>query len=135
MKVEKDKHATFIFAFRNIQSKEKSYVKLKDFLYENEWIDSKDVNNYDYISFHSNENGTCEITLLKHKIWKLSFEEVLDMLFGDLKACKEIKWIKVIYSPTTDKLVCNNMDYYPQFNSQDCDFGDKICIFYRKTNK
>lgn len=132
MKVEKDKHATFIFAFYGKLSKSEALIKLKDFLHENEWIESKDVNNYDYISFHSNENGTCEITLLKHKIWEIPFEEVLDMLFVDMKACKEIKWIKVIYSPTTDKLVSNNMDYYPQFNLQDCEYGDEICIFYRK---
>lgn len=132
MEVENDKHATFIFAFRDKPSKDKSYIKLKDFLCENEWIESKDIKKHDYISYHSNFDGTCEITLFKEKPWELPFEEVLDLLFDDLKACEGVKWIKVFFSPTTEKLVSNNMDSSPRFKSQVYEYGCEVYIFYRK---
>ena len=96
-------HITFRFAFRGISSKSESLTKLREFLHDKEWLPSESDFDPQLLSYHTENNGDCEVIL--EKIPDHTLDELADMLFADILKNKEIKWTKVLYSSSVENLV------------------------------
>lgn len=131
MKVEP--HATFRFVFRGINSKNESFNRLKAFLLDREWLSTDSDSNYVTLSYHTENNGVCEVTL--KEIDDTSVENRADSFFSDLCSSEDVKWVIVLYNNDTDKLIQNYSGKY--FKRQtvelyDLKENDEVIILYRK---
>ena len=126
--------ATFRFHFKDINSKEDSYRKLQQFLAENDWLDEKGNKKIPLDDYHTEKDGSCEITLAEEKRSE-EFIDLIEELFESLIEVENVKWITTYYNDNTFNLVHKHAGKY--LNNQTVDlsemnYGDEICIFLRK---
>lgn len=125
--------ATFFFTFKDT-SKNESQEKPQDFLMANGWLTSEKVRVEPLNSYHTKENGECEVVLAQDSTDD-DFIELIDDLFDNLIECEEILWVKTIFNHNTAKIVYNNIDKYTENQTIDIynmKYGDTAVIFMRK---
>ena len=126
--------ATFRFCFKGVESKDKSYEILKQFLAENDWLDERGNKRLPLDSFHSEESGECEIILAEETTTD-DFKDLAEELFESLKNKNDIKWIKTNYNENTFNIVHKEAGKYLAHQTvdlSDLKNGDEICVFLRK---
>lgn len=130
MTVYNDKTATFHFYFKNAQTKQESYRIMHEFLNKHGWLDDSKAKNLYLHSKHSEYNGMCEIIIYNDSV--VEIEKYADVLFNELKQSGNVKLVLVVFNKITEKIVINNMDYYPEYNNQDIKHGSDVCVYYNK---
>lgn len=126
--------ATLIFKFKGIDSQEKSYESLNEFLKENDWITAEGHKRLPLVDIHTSANGVCEVLLSEDKITD-DYTDLIDDLYDSLVAHEDIMWIKILYSEAVSKLFYNHADRYSKFQTRDfMDIKplDGIFVFVRK---
>ena len=126
--------ATLIFKFKDINSKEKGFEKLVEFLKENDWITQEGFKRPPLFDFRTDNNGKCEVVLSEDKISE-EYMDLIDELYDSLVANEDIMWITILYSEAVSKLFYNHADRYSEY--QTIDFLnikplDEVFIFVRK---
>ena len=126
--------ATFVFLFDGKGSKDTSCEKLQEFLMANGWITFEKISQQPLNSYHTKENGECEVVLAQDSTDN-DFIDLIDDLFENLIECEEVLWVKTIFNQNTDKIVHNNADKYATyqtFNVADMKYGDTVLVYIRK---
>ena len=126
--------ATFIFSFDGKESKDASYEKLQEFLMANGWLTSDKIRKQPLKSYHTKENGECEVVITQDSTDD-DFLDQIDDLFENLIECEEVLLVKTIFNQNTDKIVHNNVDKYATyqtFNVADMKYGDAVVVYIRK---
>ncbi len=132
MKVE-DNTITFRFCFRGKTIKTESFLTLRAFLHDNEWLPEESDYDTNLLEYHSENDGTCVVTI--KKVDGYTLEELADLFFADILKNKEIFHVIVLYNKHTDKLIQIHSGKY--FNRQNVDIGnlqklDEVIILHRK---
>ena len=123
---------TFRFCFRDIVSKTESLLALSNFLHEKEWLPESSDFDSDLMSYHTENDGTCEVTL--KKVNGFTIEELTDLFFADLRKCSDVLCAAVLYNEHTDKLVQTHAGRYLNIQSVDLSNlhkSDEVIILHR----
>ena len=126
--------ATFIFSFDGKESKDESYEKLQEFLMANGWLTSDKIRKQPLKSYHTKENGECEVILAQDSTDN-DFIDLIDDLFENLIECEEVLWVNTIFNQNTDKIVHNNVDKYATYQTidvADMKYGETVLVYIRK---
>ena len=121
----------FRFAFRGIDKSELPN-KLRRIIVENGWLPENVSYDADRIEFRVCSNGECEVKL--HKVEGTTLEEQSEKFFSDLLRDESVKYVKVVLNDNTAKIVYNNVDKYPRYQTIDVaemKDGDEVVIMYR----
>lgn len=129
MKVNDNKFAIFHFFFKNVKAKQEAYINMQEFLNKYGWLDSSNVKGQYLHSKHSESNGMCEVILSDGNVSEKDVETYVDLFFDDLKFCDNVKKVFVMFNEKTEKIVMNNMDYYPEYNMANMEHGDYVCVY------
>lgn len=125
-------HITFRFAFRGISSKGESLTKLREFLHDKEWLPSDSDYDSQLISYHTEDNGNCEVIL--KKIPDHTLDELADLFFADIIRMKDIIWTKVLYNSHVENLVGKYAGAYLSRQTSDLSDlkeNDDVIILFR----
>lgn len=131
MKVD-DNTVTFRFCFRGKTSKTESFLTLRSFLQNNEWLPEDSDYDTNLLEYHSDNDGTCEVIL--KKVVDTSMEELADLFFGDILKNKDIFHAAVLYNQHTDKLVQTHAGRYLNrqiFELSNLQNLDEVIILHR----
>ncbi len=126
-------HITFWFAFRGISSKSESLTKLREFLHDKEWLPSDSDYDAQLLSYHTEDNGDCEVIL--KKIPDHTLDELTDLFFADILKDKEIIWTKVLYDSHVENLIGKYAGAYllrQIADLSDLKENDEVIILLRK---
>ncbi len=132
MKVVED-IVTFRFCFRDISSKTESLLALRSLLREKEWLPENADYDTELLTYHTDNNGTCEVVL--KKISGHTMEELADLFFVDLQKNKEVYHVAVLYNPYSDKLVQTYAGSYLNRQKERLDSlkeNDEVIILHRR---
>lgn len=123
--------ASFYFAFFPKKEKEDISARLKTFLADSDWLDDYGRKRPPLNTYHTEQNGTCYVVLARD--YHDDFLDHVDEFFDDLVKNPEIQYVKVIKNKSTDKIVYNNVDRYPQiFAVEDIKNGDLVLVHLKK---
>lgn len=129
MRLYDNKTATFHFFFKNVKAKQESNITMKEFLNKYGWLDGSNIKNQYLYNKHSENNGMCEVILSDGNVAEKEIEKYVDLFFDDLKHCDSVKQVFVLFNENTEKIVMNNMDYYPEYNTANIEHGDYVCVY------
>ena len=126
--------ATFRFCFKGVESKDKSYEMLKQFLKGNDWLDEYGRKKSPLDSFHTEDSGECEVILAEGTTTD-DFKDLTEELFESIKSKDYITWIKTNYNENTFNIVHKEAGKYLAHQTvdlSDLKNGDEVCVFLRK---
>lgn len=129
MRLYDNKTATFHFFFKNVKAKQESYTTMFGFLDKYGWLDSTNIKGQYLYNKNSENTGMCEVVLSDGNVSEKEIDKYVDLFFDDLKHSDSVEQVFVLFNENTEKIVMNNMDYYPEYNTTNIEHGDYVCVY------